>query len=188
MIMSALSTLVQAPLSIFFALALQVTAFRLLRKIGAQFRASTINEHDAFDFQNKLTAAEIYTQLPDYTAESKRLYTYFFIVDFFFPLFASLFLALVWTALLQAAEMPTLYGQLLAAQVPVFAFAPALFDWGENICFLLLVRRYPTHLPNLARAAVICKRLKLLTLGVTGVVSVVLVVATLILWVVARTQ
>lgn len=184
---TALSTLVQAPLSIFFALALQMTAFRLLRKIGGAFKASTGDQYETFDLQNKLTAADIAAQLPAYTAASKRLYTIFFIVDFFFPLFGALFLALVWTALLQAADMPALYGQLLAANLPLLPFASALFDWGENVCFLTLVRRYPTPMPNLARAAVIFKRLKLLTLGVSGAVSVLLVVATLILWVVART-
>ncbi|WP_343423380.1 hypothetical protein [Candidatus Flexifilum breve] len=94
-------------MSIFFAPRPASDAFRLLRKIGAQFRASTINEHDAFDFSEQADRRrDSYAAARLHGGVEAAVY-YFFIVDFFFPLFASLFLALVWTALLQAAEMPT---------------------------------------------------------------------------------
>lgn len=143
------------------ALVLQLVFFRLLKLTGRHFREAT--GHHAFDFQNRLTVAQIHEQLPAYTAESKRLYRRFFVLDFFFPLFASLFLSLLLAALLAQPGVP-LYQRLLDWNAPLFAFLPALFDWGENACFLALVNRYPLPLPRVARAAILCKRLKLTTL------------------------
>lgn len=156
--------------SVLLALVLQLITFQLLRRIGVQFQNAT-NNHEAFDFQNKLTAADIYAQLPDYTPTSKAIYTRFFITDFFFPLFASLFLSLLWIVIFQRSGIP-FFEQLVEWNVPTLAFLPAVFDWCENISFLILINRYPHKIPRLASAAVIFKWLKLLTLILTIVASV----------------
>ncbi len=166
---------------VLIALALQLVSFRLLNMTGKRFSKVTAN-HEAFDFQNKLTTAQIYEQLPDYTSESKRLYNLFFVIDFFFPLLASLFLSLLWAALLPRPEA-TVYRQLLRWNAPLFAFLPALFDWGENVCFVVIVNRYPPIMPRLALIGVVFKRLKLATLFATIGITMILLVVTVILWV-----
>ncbi len=164
---------------VFVALGLQLASFRLLTTTGKRFQQVSAG-HEAFDFQNKLTATEIYTQLADYTPESKQLYIQFFVIDFFFPLLASLFLSLLWAALLSRSEMP-LYQQLLRWNAPLFAFLPALFDWGENVCFVVIINHYPKARLRLARMAVVFKRLKLATLFASIAITLVLLVVTLIL-------
>lgn len=166
---------------ILVALGLQMVALRLMNITGKRLQNAS-GGHEAFDLQNKLTTAQIYEQLPAYTAESKRLYRRFFIIDFFFPLFASLFIGLLWAALLPRPEAPV-YQELLRWNVPVLALLPALFDWGENVCFLIMVNRYPQVMPRLAQIAVVFKRLKLATLFATMGVTMLLLVVTLILWV-----
>lgn len=164
------------------ALALQLGLFRLLRITGKRFEGMT-EGHEPFDFQNKLTVAQIDEQLPDYTAESKRLYTLFFVIDFFFPFIASIFLSLLWAVLLPRPEAP-LYGQLLRWNAPLFAFLPALFDWGENVCFLVIINRYPVVMPRLARIGVVFKRLKLAALFATIGVTMLLLLVTGVMWIV----
>jgi hypothetical protein len=163
--MPLLIELSQSPVWIVVALILQLSTFRLLKIIGKQFEAVT-NQHEVFDFQNRLTWQDIYRQLPDYTPASKRLYTRFFIADFFFPFCASLFLSLLWTAIFQRPDAPV-FNQLLAWGVPLLAFSPTVFDWGENVFFLILVHLYPKQSVPLARVGVVCKRLKLLSLVLT---------------------
>lgn len=162
------------PWFILVALVIQLTSFRLLRITGTRFQAIT-NGHEPFDFQNRLTSNQIYDQLTQYTPDSKALYTRFFLIDFVFPLAASLFLSLLWTVILQHANL-SVFEALLRANGPVFAFLPTLFDWGENVCFLFIIQRYPTITPGLAQIAVIFKRLKLITLFATLALTILLVV------------
>lgn len=169
----------QAGWPVLLALALQLITFQLLRRIGVQFQNAT-NNHEAFDFQNKLTAADIYAQLQDYRPISKAIYTRFFITDFFFPLFASLFLSLLWTLIFQRSGI-TFFVQLLDWNVPLLAFLPAVFDWCVNISFLILINRYPHKMPRLASAAVIFKRLKLLTLIITIITTLLLLLVAVVL-------
>lgn len=163
------------------ALGLQLVSFRLLRITGRQFAVETAN-HEAFDFQNRLTAAAIYEQLPEYTQTSKQVYRRFFVIDFFFPLFASIFLSLLWAVLL-SRPLPPVFNMLLQANLPFFAFLPVVFDWGENGCFLVLIERYPTVLPRLAQAAVLFKRLKLAALFATIAITLLLLIVTGVMWV-----
>lgn len=165
---------------IVLALVAQLITLRLLRLTGRQLQASTPRHDEPFDLQNRLTVQDIAEQLPAYTPETRRLYTRFFVIDFFFPLSASLFLSLLWTALLQRPDTP-LFADALDWGLPLLAFAPTLFDWGENVCFLLLIRRYPPLRHGMARLAVGFKRLKLFMLMLTFGITLVLVLATLIL-------
>ncbi len=149
---------------VLLALMLQVAAFRLLKATNARFEKVT-EGYPVFDLQNRLTTAQVHTQLAAYGGTSKLLYRRFFVIDFFFPLCASLFLSLLWALLL-----PRLGADfLLAWQAPLWAFLPAVFDWGENLCFLLLIERHPRTSPWLAMGGVAAKRLKLVTL--VGVLS-----------------
>lgn len=163
--------------TIVFALLAQMFVLRRLRTLGERFKGVT-GGHLPFDLQNGLTVAAMNTQLPDYTADSKALYRHFFTLDFFFPFFASCFLALLWALILQRPG--TEFESLMAAALPVWAFLPALFDWGENVCFLLIIQRYPQRMPPLEYLAILSKRLKLLTLGGAGIVTVLLLVLLLV--------
>ena len=174
-----LMRLSQSGWPVLLVLALQFLSFRLLRSVGTQFQKVT-NNHEAFDFQNKLTVNEIYTQLRDYTAASKAIYTRFFVADFFFPLFASLFLSLLWTLIFQRSGV-TLFAQLLEWNVPLLTFLPAVFDWGENISFVVMISRYPNRVSGLASVAIAFKRLKLLTLILTILVTIGLLLVAAIL-------
>ena len=53
---------------ILVALGLQMVALRLMNITGKRLQNAS-GGHEAFDLQNKLTAAQIYEQLPAYTAE-----------------------------------------------------------------------------------------------------------------------
>lgn len=178
--MPLLLSLSQSILWIGLALTAQLISFRLLRLTGKQFQAVTKNQHEAFDFQNKLTPQDIYAQLADYTPDSKRIYQHFFVIDFFFPLFASLFLSLLWTAIFQRFEMPA-FETALRWSVPLLAFLPAVFDWGENTCFLILIQRYPAWSEGLAKVSVALKRLKLASLALTIGATMLLIVVVVIL-------
>jgi hypothetical protein len=169
---------------VLLALASQLITFRLLRQTGQQFQGVT-GGHEVFDFQNRLTIAAIRHQLPAYTARSRALYYRFFVIDFFFPLFASCFISLVWAALLQRPEFP-LAGRQLGSTLPLLAFLPTVFDWGENVCFLVIVWRYPEWLPALAAAGVGFKRLKLVSLFAVLSSTLLLVMIAAIAFVIAR--
>ncbi len=140
----------------------QISGLRTLQQIDTQFAQQT-NGHRTFDFQHALTVEDIAAQLPSYTPVSKALYRRFFIVDFFFPLIGALFIGMFWAALLKRQTAP-FFQRLRGWYAPVWPLLATLADWGENICFLLLINRYPAPSPALARLGVGFKRLKLASL------------------------
>lgn len=141
-------------------------SFRALRIVDAGFQRDTAG-HPTFDFQNRLTVQDMRAQLPAYGAASRRHYRRFFVADLIFPLSASLTIAALQRALLRGAARAggrPLAHRRLAWNVPLLALAPTLFDWGENVCFLMVVHRWPRFAPEVARRGVIFKRLKLASL------------------------
>lgn len=141
-------------------------SFRWLRHIGASFAAAT-SGHAPFDFQDRLTVRDIKAQLPAYTPASKALYRRFFVADLVFPLVASTFLALVWASLLRRPTAPS-FARRLPGWTPAWLFLPTLFDYGENLSFLVLIERWPRPSPVPMRAGVVFKRLKLASLLLAG--------------------
>jgi hypothetical protein len=110
-----------------------------------------------FDFQNDLTVAMIYEQLPNYSYAARKLYFAFIFVDFFFPFFAGLVLAASATFALRHLSTKW-YDSLDGRNLFALFFIPTLFDWCENIFALIVVNGYPDELTVAATMLVIAKK------------------------------
>ncbi len=148
------------------------------------FRAVTAG-HDIIDLQIPITPEMIYAQLPDYTAASARLYTWFIVADFIFPAAAALAVAFFWAWLFKAAPNP-LYSALL--RVPIFALPllTGFFDWMENVGFLTIVYCYPVELPLVASISCAIRSAKLFVMSINGSLSTVFIAITLGFWLYGR--
>lgn len=130
-----------------------------LLRIGERFR-----EHAAgsvpFDLQNQLTVEQIFAQLAAYTEEAFQLYHVFTAIDFFFPLFAGLFLGAT-VAFLLRHSVPRWYSIAEEKNLFVLFLLATLFDWLENISLLGVLAGYPNELSTIATLAVAAKMGKL---------------------------
>ena len=115
-----------------------------------------------FDLQNSLTAGEIFSQLANYNQQAYTLYYTFTTIDYFFPLFAGLFLATLWAYILRST-LPHWYEIALQKNLLLLLLIPTLFDWLENISLLTVIVAFPSELRGVAEAAVIAKQIKLAT-------------------------
>ena len=109
-----------------------------------------------FDLQNQLTVEQIFTQLAAYTEEAFQLYYVFAAIDFFFPLFAGLFLGATVAFLLRHA-LPRWYAIAEQKNLFVLFLLATLFDWLENITLLSVMAGYPNELSTIATLAVAAK-------------------------------
>jgi len=157
--------------------ALTLASFRLLRWTGRAFQARTGGQ-EPFDFQNRLTVAGVAAQLPAYTPGSRRWYRAFFAADLVFPFVAATFLGLLWARLL--GQPGGWRARLLRWNAPLWPLLATLFDYGENVCFLLLVERRARADGPAASIGVACKRLKLASLGLIAVMTNALLAAFLL--------
>ncbi len=113
-----------------------------------------------FDLQNQLTVEQIFAQLAGYTEEAFRLYYFFTAIDFFFPLFAGLFLGAT-IAFLLRHSVPRWYAIAEQKNLFVLFLLATLFDWLENITLLSVIAGYPNELSTIATLAVAAKMGKL---------------------------
>ncbi len=113
-----------------------------------------------FDLQNQLTVEQIFTQLAAYTEEAFQLYYVFTAIDFFFPLFAGLFLGAT-VAFLLRHSLPRWYAIAEQKNLFVLFLLATLFDWLENITLLSVMAGYPNELSTIATLAVAAKMGKL---------------------------
>ncbi len=113
-----------------------------------------------FDLQNQLTAEQIFTQLTGYTDEAFRLYYVFTSIDYFFPLFAGLFLGAT-AAFLLRHSLPRWYSIAEQKNLFVLFLLATLFDWLENITLLSVIVGYPNEFSTMAVLAVFAKMGKL---------------------------
>lgn len=113
-----------------------------------------------FDLQNQLTVEQIFTQLAGYTEEAFQLYYFFTAIDFFFPLFAGLFLGAT-VAFLLRHSLPRWYAIAEEKNLFVLFLLATLFDWLENITVLSVMAGYPNELSSIATLAVAAKMGKL---------------------------
>ena len=113
-----------------------------------------------FDLQNQLTVEQIFAQLAAYTEEAFQLYYVFTVIDFFFPLFAGLFLAAT-VAFLLRHSLPRWYAIAEEKNLFVLFLLATLFDWLENITLLSVIAGYPNELSSIATLAVAAKMGKL---------------------------
>ena len=122
------------------------------------------------DMSFPTTPEVIYTQLAHYSAESRRIYRWFFVVDLVWPpLLASLF-SLLWCWLATGTRHP-LPSRMIAAGVLLLPWAEALLDWTENIGFITLIEIYPTEVTALAWITGSVKHLKLVLYALCWLVT-----------------
>lgn len=127
--------------------ALNVYWTLLLRVLDEQFRATT-GGLPLLDLQNSLAPARIITperflsQLSSYTESSILLYWVFFVLDSIFPLLLFGTYALLWVCLWN--NSPDRLSQwLLGSYVMLIPLGIQLFDWGENLFYVLVIHSYP---------------------------------------------
>jgi hypothetical protein len=113
-----------------------------------------------FDLQNRLTVEQIFAQLAGYTEEAFELYYIFTAIDYFFPLFAGLFLGAT-AAFLLRHSLPRWYSIAEQKNLFVLFLLATLFDWLENIAVLSVIAGYPNELSTIATLAVAAKMGKL---------------------------
>ena len=113
-----------------------------------------------FDLQNRLTVEQVFTQLAGYTEQAFELYYLFTAIDYFFPLFAGLFLGAT-AAFLLRHSLPRWYAIAEQKNLFVLFLLATLFDWLENITLLSVMTGYPNELSSIATLAVAAKMGKL---------------------------
>ena len=134
-----------------------------------------------FDLQNWLTVEEIFAQLPNYTDQAFTLYFVFASIDFLFPLFAGLFLAVLWAWVLRHTQ-PRWYDRALQSNLFVLLLIPTIFDWVENVMFLSLILSWPNELMLAAQAGVLAKKAKLVTTWMAQGSTALILLFGLIVW------
>ena len=157
-----------------------------LQAVTAKFPAITAGDIP-FDMQNNLTVEQIFTQLEGYSEAAFSLYATFQAVDYFFPIFASLFLASICAFSLRTAS-PDFYAIALRKNLFLLLLIPAAFDWLENINLLWVISRWPEQSQTAAALAVIAKQGKLATLYIDWAASSLLLTWALVAWLISRTK
>lgn len=114
-----------------------------------------------FDMQNRLSVEQIFEQLAGYTDQAYGLYQVFTAVDYFFPLFAGLFLGST-VAFLLRHSLPRWYAFAERNKLFVLFLLATLFDWLENIFLISVISGYPNELSTIATLAVAAKTGKLI--------------------------
>jgi hypothetical protein len=134
-----------------------------------------------FDFQNGLTVAQVFEQLPGYDERAIALYHAFLFVDFYFPFFAGLVMAsagaFAWRHL-----APRVYEALDSRSLFVIFLVPTLFDWGENLFAIAVVGAWPERLGWAATLLVLCKKGKLATVMAFQAVVLISLLAAAAKW------
>lgn len=125
-----------------------------------------------FDTQNDLTAAQITEQLELYQGAAGNAYLAFAAFDFLFPLVGALSIAVLIAWLLKHNPSPSARSRLVQL-LPLLPFASTLFDWLENVSLLTIIGTADAAPQLLLNAAILFKRLKLISLG-TGSATVLL--------------
>lgn len=137
--------------------------------------------HEAFDMQNSLTVAQVFEQLPSYTQEAKQLYYAFSFADFFFPLFAALFMAGL-AAFAVRHAFPDLYQRLNASSLFALLLIPAAFDWLENIFALTVISSFPEQRETAASLMIVAKKAKLASIVLAQVLVLIALGASAVKW------
>jgi hypothetical protein len=119
----------------------------LLGVLDEQFRKTT-GGLPLLDLQNSLAPGQIVTperaleQLSSYTDSSVLLYWVFFVLDGIFPLLVFSTYALLWVCLWRNSP-DRVSRWLLGSYVMLVPLGIQLFDWGENLFYVLAINSYP---------------------------------------------
>lgn len=183
--MKALNNLViqvshSAGLFIFSAILAFGSLFIVFFNINAVFEP--IVGAQLFDFQNDLTAEQVFEQLPNYNEAAIDLYYAFVFVDFFFPVFASLTLGAA-SAFAIRFLSSNWYEKLNGLNAFAIYFIPAMFDWIENISAITVINAYPTEITFVAGLLVIAKKGKLTTVMAMQLISWTILLVALLKWI-----
>lgn len=128
------------------AVALNVFWVVILFVINEQFLEVT--GHPLLDLQNSLspnkiiTPAKVLEQLADYTQASVFVYWIFFLLDNIMPHLAFGSLGLLWVYFWRS-NPNRLYNRLLGGYAMLIPLGVGLFDWMENLFYLLAIHTYP---------------------------------------------
>jgi len=150
----------------------QSATFQVLNRITGNFPALTAGDIP-FDMQNSLTTAQIFSQLSGYSDEAFRQYWIFQAVDYLFPLFAGLLLAVICAAALRTAS-PRLYQIACERHLFLLLLIPTVFDWSENLGLLWTVAAWPEQADFAASLAVAAKMGKLTTMLISFAATAIL--------------
>lgn len=170
-----------------FALSIVVafgTLFLVLLPIGNVF-PELAGGATPFDLQNDLQPDEVFDQLEGYTEAARQLYYAFSFSDFFFPVFASLFLGAVAAFSLRHLS-PKWYGVAEARNLFVLFMLGAMFDWLENVFALTAVGTYPDTPAWVANLLVLAKQGKLALVMSGQAVAWLLLLLAALRWVAAK--
>jgi flagellar biosynthesis protein FlhB len=170
-----------------FALSVVVafgTLFAVLLPIGNVF-PGLAGGATPFDLQNDLQPDEVFDQLEGYTEAARQLYYAFSFADFFFPVFASLFLGAVAAFSLRHLS-PRWYAVAEARNLFVLFMLGAMFDWLENIFALTAVGTYPDTPVSVANLLVLAKQGKLALVMSGQAVAWLLLLLAALRWVAAK--
>jgi hypothetical protein len=156
------------------AVAATFVSLQVIFFLDNHFRSLT--GQPVFDTQNELTSATLLQQLPLYIGEAKSLYIAFTAFDYVFPFVASVFIALLW-ALFLRLNTSALARAMIAWHFPAIPFVVTLADYGENICLLSTVLSMPTSENFVVLGAIAFKKLKLVSLALIGMTTLILAIA-----------
>ena len=105
------------------------------------------------DMMFTYSPSSIYEKLTRFGADGRSAYGIFLErVDFLFPAVYGLFFVMVRTV-----GFSGLFPNRPAPQkLSLLPWFTTLFDYAENLCFLVMLRSYPEELPNLQKLANVC--------------------------------
>ena len=109
-----------------------------------------------FDLNTDINAAQMYQELPSYTDESRRLYVWFAIADYVYPITTGGFFALLWAWMFSKAPN-RFFDKLQSCGIFLFPFLFTLIDWSENLGFLFVIFSYPEEYPVIGDLAGVLK-------------------------------
>jgi hypothetical protein len=134
-----------------------------------------------FDFQNELTVAQIFAQLPYYDEQVRALYSAFLFIDFYFPFFAGLTLAAA-AAWAWRYLAPGFYENFRTRSLFALFLIPTLFDWSENLSAIAVVNAWPDELTWAAGLLVLFKKGKLATVLLLNLITGASLIAAALKW------
>ena len=112
-----------------------------------------------FDLNTGIDAQQMYQELPSYTDESRRLYAWFAVADYIYPIANAAFFALLWAWMFAKAPNPFFAG-LRNYGILLLPFLFTLVDWSENLGFLIVIFNYPTEYSAIGDLAGVLKASK----------------------------
>jgi len=115
----------------------------------------------ALDLALGLDATQVHDYLTRYGESGRQMYLWFFLFDFFLPLFGAIMVGTWWLVLLKWIFPAEPKYWFLAA---IIAAVPMLADWCENLGFLMQLIYFPEQSALLGASTLIATKIKLFTL------------------------